>query len=239
MSAAAVMDRHDRLREDLHERGYACWPGAVGPARAAALAARLADSDDDADGSAGDRDLLRERWCGELAARLRRRLVAAGALAADAVAVQCTLFRKSAGRNWKVALHQDLSIPVAARVEDARLSAWSRKQGRDFVQAPVELLERLLAVRLHLDDCGAHDGPLRVVAGSHRCGRLDPAAALALRAQRGETECRARRGDLLIMRPLLLHASSKATRPAGRRRVLHFLFGPREPGYALHWSPAI
>lgn len=224
--------------ESLNERGFALWRGGCEAARLDEVSARPAVSAHE-DADAGDRELLREPWCAELAMRLRERLAGAGLLAADAVAVQCTLFRKSAGRNWKVALHQDLSIPVAARVEDARLSAWSRKQGGQFVQPPVELLERLLAVRLHLDDCGPGDGPLRVVAGSHRHGRLDAAAAAALRAAHGETECTARRGDLLIMRPLLLHASSKATRPEGRRRVLHFLFGPREPGYALHWSTAI
>ncbi|WP_394537784.1 phytanoyl-CoA dioxygenase family protein [Lysobacter enzymogenes] len=226
------------LGDSLDRRGFAQWPGAIGPAQLDALCAQPAVAAA-ADADAGDRELLRERWCGELAALLRARLAAAGLLAADAVAAQCTLFRKSASRNWKVTLHQDLSIPVAAPADDPRLQAWSRKRGRHFVQPPAELLQRLLAVRLHLDDCGAGDGPLRVVAGSHRHGRLDAAAAQALRAAHGETACTAARGDLLIMRPLLLHASSKATRPEGRRRVLHFLYGPREIGYSLHWSTAI
>lgn len=228
----------ESMIEWLIERGFAQWPGALEPARLDALAAQPAVADE-AGAEAGDRELLREPWCAELAAHLRTRLVQAGLLEPETAAVQCTLFRKSALRNWKVSLHQDLSIPVAAPVADPRLQAWSRKQGGHFVQPPVELLERLLAVRLHLDDCGAEDGPLRVVAGSHRHGRLDAAAAMALRRARGETACTAGRGDLLIMRPLLLHASSKASRPAGRRRVLHFLFGPREIGYSLHWSIAI
>ncbi|WP_251044641.1 MULTISPECIES: hypothetical protein [unclassified Lysobacter] len=73
----------------------------------------------------------------------------------------------------------------------------------------------------------------------HRHGKLDAAHAAALRKARGETECTARPGDLLIMRPLLLHASSKAVEPSGRRRVLHFLFGPHDPGFSLRWSTAI
>jgi hypothetical protein len=36
------------------------------------------------------------------------------------------------------------------------------------------------------------------------------------------------------MRPLALHASSKAT-GTSRRRVLHIVFGPAEPGYGLQW----
>lgn len=194
---------------------------------------------DDDDSDAGTRDLLDRDWCRALAAALREHLREARLLPPDAVAVQCTLFRKSEATNWKVALHQDLSIPVAQRVEHDALSGWSSKQGVHFVQPPVATLERLLAVRVHLDVCGEGDGPLRVVTGSHRHGRLDPAQAQALRDAHGETECTALAGDLLIMRPLLLHASSKALKPSGRRRVLHFLFGPRDPGFGLRWSTAI
>lgn len=71
-------------------------------------------------------------------------------------------------------------------------------------------------------------------SGPSRCAK-----AHALRQDRGETACTAQPGDLLIMRPLLLHASSKASRPQGRRRVLHFLFGPSDPGHGLRWSLAI
>jgi len=204
--------------------------------------ARIAAQPEVADASdtdAGTRELLEQPWCRDLAAHLREHLHSAQLLDEDAMAVQCTLFRKSEGRNWNVALHQDLSIPVAQRIAHPALSGWSLKRDRHFVQPPATLLERTLAVRLHLDACGAGDGPLRVVPGSHRHGRLDPAAARSLRAAHGEVECTARPGDLLIMRPLLLHASSKAVQPSGRRRVLHFLFGPRDPGLGLRWSLAI
>ena len=39
----------------------------------------------------------------------------------------------------------------------------------------------------------------------------------------------------MLMRPLLLHASSK-TAGTSRRRVLHFLFGPRELAFGLVWA---
>src|SRR5262249_33283923 len=41
------------------------------------------------------------------------------------VAVQCTLFEKSARNNWLVAWHQDVSIPVQERVSDSNCSRWS------------------------------------------------------------------------------------------------------------------
>jgi hypothetical protein len=40
------------------------------------------------------------------------------------------------------------------------------------------------------------------------------------------------------MKPLLLHASSKATVP-NRRRVLHFLFGPKALPLGLSWAYAV
>ena len=44
--------------------------------------------------------------------------------------------------------------------------------------------------------------------------------------------------DALLMRPLLVHASSKATAPA-QRRVLHFLFGPAHLPDGLRWNRAV
>jgi ectoine hydroxylase-related dioxygenase (phytanoyl-CoA dioxygenase family) len=200
------------------------------------MAAHLETCDSD---DAGTRDLLRQAWCRALVAPLRLRLREAGVLAGDDRAVQCSLFRKSRSRNWNVALHQDLSIPVAELVANESLCGWSLKQGAHFVQPPAALLERLTAVRIHLDPCSDADGPLRVVPGSHLAGKLAAQRARALRQDCGETACTAEPGDLLIMRPLLLHASSKASRPQGRRRVLHFLFGPSDPGHGLRWSLAI
>lgn len=184
----------------------------------------------------GARDLLAEPWCANLALRLRDDPRLADALPRGHVPVQCTAFEKSAERNWLVAVHQDVAIPVAARVDDPALAGWSNKAGTWFVQPPVAVLERLVALRVHVDDCGADDGPLNVVPGSHRHGRLDDAQALALRDARGAVACPVARGGAMLMRPLLLHASSKAT-GTSRRRVLHFVFGPRELPCGLAWVP--
>lgn len=183
--------------------------------------------------SAGSRNLLAHPQCRAMAARLNTRLTALRLLDTASVAVQCTLFDKTADKNWLVALHQDTSIPASA---DGMASVL--KEGEPYVQPPVDVLQSLLAVRVHLDDCGADAGPLRVVSGSHRAGRLDAADAQALRAEHGETVCTAARGDALLMRPLLLHASSRARSPA-RRRVLHFLFGPERLPHGLVWNRTV
>jgi ectoine hydroxylase-related dioxygenase (phytanoyl-CoA dioxygenase family) len=154
------------------------------------------------------------------------------------VAVQCTYFEKSSGRNWLVPLHQDISIPVARRVDHASLGPWSEKEGSLFVQPPVDLLEQLLAVRVHIDACTTKDGPLRVIPGSHTRGLLNAPTAAALRQTQPEHACTVERGGALLMRPLLLHASSKSS-GTSQRRVLHFVFGPAMPPLGLEWSDAV
>lgn len=185
----------------------------------------------------GSRCLLARPEIAALAAALRAHHVLQSLIPADHVAVQCTYFEKSSERNWLVALHQDLSIPVARRVSAPALRGWSEKEGTVFVQPPPEVLEQLIAVRLHVDACGADDGPLRVVPGSHRLGVLTPEAGAAVRAERGEATCTAEAGDALVMRPLALHASSKSM-GSSKRRVLHFVFGPSCLPFGLEWAVA-
>ncbi|WP_296227291.1 phytanoyl-CoA dioxygenase family protein [Ralstonia sp. UBA689] len=217
---------------DLLADGYTLISGVLAANACKRLAGQLY-----ADG-AGTRELLSRPWCAELAADLRRHPALAPLIPASHVAVQCTGFDKSAGQNWLVPIHQDLSVPVTERVSDPALTGWSEKEGRLYVQPPRDVLEDLIAVRLHLDDCGPAEGPLRVVPGSHRQGRVGQAQMLDARDTQGEVTCLANRGDALLMRPLLLHASSKSTgeRP---RRVLHFVYGPRVLPLTLRWAQAI
>ena len=186
----------------------------------------------------GSRCLLSLAWCAGLARRLRAHPALQPLMPASHVAVQCTYFEKSTTRNWLVGIHQDLSIPVARRVDAPELKGWSEKQGELYVQPPAAVLERLVALRLHIDPCEKADGPLRFVPGSHRKGIFDPGSALAERASSGEVVCAASRGSVLAMRPLTLHASSKST-GQGRRRVLHFLFGPPELPFGLQWPMSV
>lgn len=223
------------MADDVLPTGFQLLPRVLDAERRGALIDSLSALPP---GAAGRRDLLDQPWCQELARWLRSQPALQSFLPADHVAVQCTLFEKSPDRNWLVTLHQDLAIPVAGRVEHAALGGWSVKEGQHFVLAPAELLGRLMALRLHLDDATAADGGLRFVPGSHAAGVLDDAEAGLWREHAGELIADARAGDALLMRPLVLHASSKAT-AQGRRRVLHFLFGPRELPYGLQWRRAV
>ena len=187
---------------------------------------------------AGSRALLELDWCRNLALTLRSNADIARHLPADSVAVQCTAFFKTPETNWLVSLHQDLSIPVRERVQHSECRGWSNKQGVLFVQPPVMVLASLVAVRVHLDACSAENGALRIVPGSHRLGRLAADSQAKVRDASGERVVSVDRGGALLMRPLLLHASSKAAVPDGRR-VLHFLFGPCTLPLGLRWHTAI
>lgn len=222
------------MDKDFEESGYAIVPLALQSNEVDRIELAL---DEVALTKAGTRNLLEAEWCRALAQRLRTLPELAQYVPSSSVAIQCTLFDKNADANWLVALHQDLSVPVRAPVSHPDLKTWSRKEGQNFVQPPVDLLNQLVAVRIHIDDCGPTNGPLRVVPGSHREGRLESSSAHRLREQTGEIACIVGRGGALVLRPLLLHASSKAV-SANRRRVLHFLFGPRQVGYGLEWQTA-
>jgi hypothetical protein len=149
--------------------------------------------------------------------------------------VRAIYFDKSPDANWLVPWHQDLTIAVRERVEAPGFGPWSVKEGVPHVQPAVELLARMLAVRLHLDDADQSNGALRVLAGSHRCGRLGAEAIAEWRARGAEIVCTAAAGDALLMRPLLLHASSKST-SSRSRRVLHLEYAGFDLPAGMKWQ---
>ncbi|MBW4053776.1 MAG: phytanoyl-CoA dioxygenase family protein [Proteobacteria bacterium] len=125
-------------------------------------------------------------------------------------------------------------MPVAERTEAPGYSGWWEKDGSLFVQPPLEVLEQSVAARVHLDGSDEETGALKVVPRSHTLGRLRPQKAFTARGIHGERLVPVPRGGLMLMRPLLLHASSKVTGNA-RRRVLHFLFGPSHLPGGVQW----
>jgi ectoine hydroxylase-related dioxygenase (phytanoyl-CoA dioxygenase family) len=117
----------------------------------------------------------------------------------------------------------------------ANFGPWSEKAGVLHVQPPRDVLEQMLTVRLHLDDCDAENGPLRVLPGSHRCGKMTPDEINRFRQQTEPVICTCPRGGALLMRPLLLHASSPATSPH-HRRVVHIEFAAHALPHGLEWA---
>lgn len=149
--------------------------------------------------------------------------------------VQAIYFDKPPHANWKVPWHQDLTIPVRERIDVPGFGPWSMKAGIPHVQPPAALLERMLIVRLHLDASTEENGPLRVISGSHRHGRLGRDEIDRWRDQGKEITCLVPPGGALVMRPLLLHASSSARVPA-HRRVIHLEYAAEPLPGGLDWA---
>lgn len=177
--------------------------------------------------------------------RLRYRSTTFAALAMDqrllrllperVMPVRSILFDKTPGENWPVAWHQDVTLALATRIDVPGYGPWSIKDGVVHVQPPVEVLQRMVTLRLHLDPTPAENGALRVLPGSHRHGRLSASEIEAWKTKPAAI-CAADPGDVLAMRPLLLHASSRSERP-GHRRIVHLEYAPRDVlDPRLHWA---
>lgn len=117
------------------------------------------------------------------------------------------LFDKTGSANWTVPWHQDRSIAVRERIDVAGFGPWSNKSGIIHVQPPLAILERMLTLRFNLDPCGSESGPLRVLAATHR-RILEASEVEAAVATMPQTVCATGAGGLVVMWPLILHASS-------------------------------
>jgi ectoine hydroxylase-related dioxygenase (phytanoyl-CoA dioxygenase family) len=146
--------------------------------------------------------------------------IARRALGGQATPYRATLFEKSGRANWLVAWHQDTALPLVSRFDAAGWGPWSKKAGIIYAHAPAEVLSRIIALRIHLDASTTDNGPLRVIPGSHSAGLLTDAAVRDFAKTHTAIECLVPQGGVLAMRPLLIHASSKA-RTSEPRRVLH------------------
>lgn len=163
------------------------------------------------------------------------RTVAENILGQGAFLVRSILFDKSPGANWKVPWHQDLTIAVREKKDVPGFGPWSVKDGVIHVQPPAWVLERVITLRLHLDDCDESNGALKVLPGSHCQGKLGADQIQALRQQSLAVLCPVSKGGMLLMRPLLLHASSPATHPT-HRRVIHLEFAAEPLPVGLDWA---
>lgn len=146
--------------------------------------------------------------------------LACAVLGADAYPFRATLFDKSADTNWLVVRHQDTALPLRKRLEVPGWGPWSLKDGVHYAHAPAKTLSSVLALRVHLDDSNASNGPLRVLPRTHMMGVLTDGAIGKLKSRIAPVDCVAPKGSVVAMRPLAVHASSKSLTEAPRR-VLH------------------
>ncbi|KQS91829.1 phytanoyl-CoA dioxygenase family protein [Chryseobacterium sp. Leaf394] len=148
-------------------------------------------------------------------------------------AVKSIYFDKPEKSNWYVAYHQDLTISVDKKVELENFGPWTTKQNQFAVQPPLDILENIFTIRIHLDDTDENNGALKVVPKSHAKGINRPETV----DWNVETEniCSVEKGGVMIMKPLLLHGSNRTTN-GKKRRVIHIEFSDRELPEELNWS---
>jgi ectoine hydroxylase-related dioxygenase (phytanoyl-CoA dioxygenase family) len=147
--------------------------------------------------------------------------------------LRAVAFRKDADANWFVPAHQDRSIPVPSPALLPGFGNLTRKDGGWQAEAPVELLGAMRNCRIFVDRATVDDGPLEVIAASHRRGRIEQAEIPAVIGRSGWLPLTGEAGDVVILSPLLLHRSRRAAEPSGRR-VLQLECLPTDIAAALH-----
>lgn len=150
--------------------------------------------------------------------------------------VKSIYFDKPKKSNWYVAYHQDLTISVDKKAELPNFGPWTTKQNQFAVQPPLNILENIFTIRIHLDDTDEHNGALKVVPKSHAKGIYRPETI----DWNVETEhiCAVEKGGIMIMKPFLLHGSNRTTN-GKRRRIIHIEFSDRELPEELNWSERV
>lgn len=227
----------------LNDNGFAIVPAVLDPTTIQRVSqlidvARTADQSENVANSSGTYGLRNlTDVVPEIAELVRHPAVmklVQDAMGGEPFMVRATLFDKTPGANWGVFWHQDLSIAVEERQDVDGFSAWTRKAGVQCVQPPIEVMQKLLAVRLHLDDCLAQNGALKVLPGTHQLSKLTTDAVESQQQQNSEFVCEVAAGGAVLMRPLLLHASSPMDVETSRR-VIHFEFANCELPQPLKW----
>jgi ectoine hydroxylase-related dioxygenase (phytanoyl-CoA dioxygenase family) len=169
---------------------------------------------------AGARHLMHVPVVQRIAHDSRLVAIAARFVGPASVPFRATLFDKSPANNWLVVWHQDTALPVRERRDMPGWGPWSIKAGITYAHAPATALARVVALRLHIDDSDRDNGPLRVLPGTHTMGVLSDTEIGQLAREIPPVDCVVPAGGVLAMRPLLVHASSKAE-SSRQRRVLH------------------
>jgi ectoine hydroxylase-related dioxygenase (phytanoyl-CoA dioxygenase family) len=150
--------------------------------------------------------------------------------------IRSIYFNKPATANWVVPWHQDLTVNLKEKSSTNGFTKWAVKDGQLTAKAPAELLSKILTLRIHLDDCDETNGALKVIPGSHLHGELRTDDYLRTELERAVT-CSVNSGGIMLMQPLLLHASSRSK--GAERRVIHLEFYSGELPAPLQWSEAI
>jgi ectoine hydroxylase-related dioxygenase (phytanoyl-CoA dioxygenase family) len=169
---------------------------------------------------AGVRHAMKHPSIARIANDVSMMRIANAILGDGAIPFRATLFEKLPDSNWLVAWHQDTALPLRRREGTSGWGPWSVKDGVTYAHAPARALEQVVALRLHLDDSTAQNGPLRVLPGTQTLGVLTDDEIHSLSETTEAIDCLMPLGGIVAMSPLVIHASSKSQTDLPRR-VLH------------------
>ncbi|WP_085759371.1 phytanoyl-CoA dioxygenase family protein [Oceanicoccus sagamiensis] len=171
----------------------------------------------------------------ELANSEKLRIQAKKYLSGKASLVRAILFNKTTENNWLVTWHQDRTIAVSERFERNQWGPWSVKDGIHHVQPSVDALNQMITFRIHLDDTSQENGCLKILPKSQKLGILDHGSIQDYVQNHNPIICEALAGSVLVMRPHILHSSSKASNPS-QRRVLHLEYSSFKLPPGVAWA---
>jgi len=148
--------------------------------------------------------------------------------------VRAILFDKTPKANWALGWHQDRTIAVRQQMDVDGFAHWTTKDGARHVEPPLDLLERMITARIHLDAVTQDNGPLLIARGSHTLGRIEEVVVDEVVSRCGTHACFADAGDVWMYRTPILHASDPS-HSEGRRRVLQVDFAGEDLPGGLEW----
>jgi len=148
--------------------------------------------------------------------------------------VRAILFNKTLKNNWLVTWHQDRTVQVSQKVVAEGWGPWSIKAGYHHVQPPLKVLNSMVTLRIHLDAADQDNGCLKILPSSHKLGLLSTAQIKQYTETNKPMVCNMSKGSTLVMRPHLLHSSSKGQKPSNRR-ILHLEYSSFELPMGVKW----
>ncbi|HXA82343.1 MAG TPA: phytanoyl-CoA dioxygenase family protein [Methylomirabilota bacterium] len=228
------VDGKMNLTSEVEKSGYGILPGVVCELETRSLLDELAGAGLPRS-RAGIRHVMGNPGVSRIAHAENILLAVREILGDGAIPFRATLFDKSPTSNWLVMWHQDTALPLLDKRESEGWGPWSVKDGVTYAHAPAKALEKVLAVRLHLDDSNLHNGPLRILPGTHTAGVLTDEEIHKLSEDVPGVECPVPQGGAILMRPLVVHASSKSVSNEPRR-VIHIEYAAQKeilPGMTL------
>ncbi|NOQ35926.1 MAG: phytanoyl-CoA dioxygenase [Methylococcaceae bacterium] len=224
----------DKLKADYYDNGFVLLKKVISDKQITTLLNELNYFNREMN-HYGVRDLMSKVPCiFDLAYSKEFLQIAQFILGEKAKPIRSVFFDKIPQANWNVAWHQDTSIAVSTKADLEGFKLWRIKQGVVHVEPPERYLVSILTLRLHLDTTTLENGALRVIPKSHKNGRINAAKIAALVEENQAVSGDANAGDVLLMNPLLLHASRKAI-TATHRRIIHIEYSAMDLPAPLIW----